>query len=35
MSAEIQALKEKLVLACQILANEGQGDFIWGHVTVR
>jgi L-fuculose-phosphate aldolase len=31
----LQALKEKLVQGCRILAMEGQGDFIWGHVTVR
>ena len=30
-----EALKEKLVQACRILAMEGQGDYIWGHVTVR
>lgn len=35
MSAELQALKEKLVQGCRILAMEGQGDFIWGHVTAR
>jgi L-fuculose-phosphate aldolase len=35
MSADLRSLKEKLVLACRVLANEGQGDFIWGHVTVR
>ena len=32
---DINALKEKLVQACRILAMEGQGDYIWGHVTVR
>jgi len=35
MSANLQVLKEKLVHGCRILAMEGQGDFIWGHVTVR
>jgi ribulose-5-phosphate 4-epimerase/fuculose-1-phosphate aldolase len=32
---DIHALKVKLVQACQILAQEGQGDYIWGHVTLR
>ena len=32
---DIHALKHKLVQACRILAMEGQGDYIWGHVTVR
>ncbi|MBI3452040.1 MAG: class II aldolase/adducin family protein [Rhodospirillales bacterium] len=31
----IDKVKEKLVYACRILALEGQGDHIWGHVTVR
>jgi L-fuculose-phosphate aldolase len=35
MSSELQALKDKLVQGCRILAMEGQGDFIWGHVTIR
>jgi L-ribulose-5-phosphate 4-epimerase len=35
MSESLQTLKEKLVQGCRILAMEGQGDFIWGHVTVR
>jgi len=35
MSVTLQALKQKLVHGCRILAMEGQGDFIWGHVTVR
>ena len=35
MSADLQALKEKLALACRVLAMEGQGDYIWGHVTAR
>jgi ribulose-5-phosphate 4-epimerase/fuculose-1-phosphate aldolase len=33
--ADHRALKEKLVQACKILAMEGQGDYIWGHVTLR
>lgn len=33
MNAE--AVREKLVHACRILALEGQGDHIWGHVTAR
>src|SRR5271155_5113541 len=32
---DINALKERLVQACRILAMEGQGDYIWGHVTLR
>ncbi len=32
---DLHALKHKLVQACHILAMEGQGDYIWGHVTVR
>ena len=32
---DLHALKHKLVQACRILAMEGQGDYIWGHVTVR
>lgn len=35
MPADLQELKLKLVQGCRILAMEGQGDFIWGHVTVR
>ena len=35
MAPQLQELKEKLVQGCRILAMEGQGDFIWGHVTVR
>lgn len=33
MNAE--AVRAKLVHACRILAQEGQGDHIWGHVTAR
>ena len=33
--ADNDALREKLVQACRILAAEGQGDYIWGHVTLR
>jgi L-fuculose-phosphate aldolase len=32
---DLRALKEQLVQACRILAHEGQGDYIWGHVTAR
>jgi len=35
MAATLAELKQKLVHGCRILAMEGQGDFIWGHVTVR
>jgi len=35
MASQLQELKEKLVQGCRILAMEGQGDFIWGHVTIR
>jgi L-fuculose-phosphate aldolase len=35
MPSELQTLKTKLVQGCRILAMEGQGDFIWGHVTAR
>lgn len=29
------ALKQKLINTCKILAKAGQGEFIWGHATVR
>jgi L-fuculose-phosphate aldolase len=29
------ALADKLAQACQVLADDGQGDLIWGHVTAR
>lgn len=32
---EIKATRERLVQACRILAHEGQGDHIWGHVAAR
>lgn len=35
MAASLQELKDRLVQGCRVLAMEGQGDFIWGHVTVR
>lgn len=35
MPSELQELKTRLVQGCRILAMEGQGDFIWGHVTAR
>jgi L-fuculose-phosphate aldolase len=28
-------LAEKLAQACKVLADDGQGDLIWGHVTAR
>jgi L-fuculose-phosphate aldolase len=28
-------LAEKLVQGCRVLADDGQGDLIWGHVSVR
>ena len=28
-------LTEKLIQGCRILADDGQGDLIWGHVSVR
>jgi len=30
-----EALREKLINAGRVLVSEGQGDYIWGHVTVR
>ena len=33
--SEATAVRERLVQACRILALEGQGDRIWGHVTAR
>lgn len=32
---DVKAARERLVQACRILALEGQGDHIWGHVTAR
>jgi L-fuculose-phosphate aldolase len=32
---DLDTLKLRLVQACRILAQEGQGDYIWGHVTLR
>jgi L-fuculose-phosphate aldolase len=32
---DVTAVRERLVQACRILALEGQGDHIWGHVTAR
>lgn len=29
------ALAEKLTQACKVLADDGQGDLIWGHMTAR
>jgi L-fuculose-phosphate aldolase len=31
----MDGLAEKLIQACRILADEGQGDLIWGHVSAR
>ncbi|HEV8392212.1 MAG TPA: class II aldolase/adducin family protein [Dongiaceae bacterium] len=31
----MDALAEKLAQACKVLADDGQGDLIWGHVTAR
>ena len=28
-------LAEKLIQGCRVLADDGQGDLIWGHVSVR
>lgn len=33
--ADAKAVRDRLVQACRILAMEGQGDHIWGHVTAR
>jgi ribulose-5-phosphate 4-epimerase/fuculose-1-phosphate aldolase len=33
--ADAKAARDRLVQACRILAMEGQGDHIWGHVTAR
>lgn len=30
-----ETLRRDLATACRILAREGMGDFIWGHVSVR
>lgn len=30
-----EELREKVALACRILAHEGHNDLIWGHVSVR
>lgn len=30
-----ESLRRELATACRILASEGMGDFIWGHVSVR
>lgn len=32
---DAKAARDRLVQACRILALEGQGDHIWGHVTAR
>jgi L-ribulose-5-phosphate 4-epimerase len=30
-----QALREKLIHAGRVLVDEGQGDYVWGHITAR
>src|SRR5207253_10339136 len=32
---QIVELREQVALGCRILALEDQGDFVWGHVSVR
>src|SRR5262245_9636174 len=29
------ALREKLINAGRVLVDEGQGDYVWGHISVR
>ena len=31
----LDALLDQLVTACRILGSEGQGDMVWGHLSVR
>jgi L-ribulose-5-phosphate 4-epimerase len=31
----VTELREQVALACRILGLEGQGDFVWGHVSAR
>lgn len=31
----MNALREQVALGCRILGLEGQGDFVWGHVSAR
>jgi L-fuculose-phosphate aldolase len=33
--SDMDKLAEKLAQACKVLADDGQGDLIWGHVTAR
>jgi L-fuculose-phosphate aldolase len=33
--ATLEQLLDSLVLACRILGADGQGDMVWGHVSVR
>ncbi|HXH96613.1 MAG TPA: class II aldolase/adducin family protein [Gaiellaceae bacterium] len=35
MSASVDELREDVAVGCRILELEGQGDFVWGHVSVR
>ncbi len=30
-----KALRDEVVLACRVLESQGQGDMVWGHVSVR
>lgn len=32
--ASLEGLLNGLVVACRILAADGQGDMVWGHVSV-
>jgi len=34
-AAMSEELREQVALGCRILAGEDQGDFVWGHVSVR
>ena len=29
------ALREKLINAGRVLVDEGQGDYVWGHISAR
>ncbi len=35
LTKQDQALREQVVMASHVLGREDQGDFIWGHVSVR
>ncbi|MCE8024358.1 class II aldolase/adducin family protein [Billgrantia aerodenitrificans] len=34
-SAMVRAVRKRLVNGCRVLAGHGQGDLIWGHLSVR